>query len=256
MSTSNRAANGRSGRTRLRRLHRWVGVGVFVFVLYLALTGIVLNHAVDLGLDRRHVGWSWLLDAYGFEAPAPTASFTDDGKRVTLLGERLFLDGRDTGRTATALAGLAVLEPLVLIGADHVAHVLTMDGDYVEGLDLHGQLPGAIDRVGRSATGAIIESDGQLRGLDADMTGLVPWNGDPNDITWSRASPPGDTELVDLQAAWRGRGITLERVFLDLHSGRIFSAAGPLLMDLVAVFMIVLSLTGLVMSRKRNRRNK
>ena len=256
MSTSKRAANGRSGRTRLRRFHRWVGVGIFVFVLYLALTGIALNHAVDLGLDRRHVGWSWLLDTYGLDAPAPAASFTDGGTRATLLGERLFLDGRDTGRTATALAGLAVLEPLVLIGADHVAHVLTTDGDYVEGLELYGQLPGPIDRVGRSAAGAIIESGGQLKGLDADMTALVPWNGDPDDITWSRASPPGAAELADLQAAWRGQGITLERVLLDLHSGRIFSAAGPLLMDLIAVFMIVLSVTGLVMSRKRNRRNK
>ena len=256
MSTSNKAANGRNGRHRLRRFHRWVGVGIFVFVLYLALTGIVLNHAVDLGLDRRQVAWSWVLDAYGIEAPAPAASFTDSGRRVTLLGERLFLDGIDTERTAKGLAGLVVLEPLVLIGAGHVAHVLTTDGDYVEGLDLRGQLPGPIDRVGRSAAGPVIESGGLLNVLDADMTAVAPWEGKPGDITWSRASQPDAAELAALQSAWRGRGITLERLLLDLHSGRIFAAAGPLLMDLIAVLMIVLSVTGLVMSRKRNRRNR
>jgi len=256
MSTSNRAANGLPGRQRFRRFHRWVGVGILVFVLYLALTGVALNHSVDLGLDRRYVSWTWVLDAYGIEAPAPSASFADGGKRVSLLGERLFLDGRDTGRTATALAGMVALEPLILVGAGHVAHVLTTDGDYVEGMDLRSQLPGAIERVGRTAAGAIIESAGQYFVVDADMTSLGPWDGAADAIAWSVASPPSADELADLQAAWRGRGITLERLLQDLHSGRIFAGAGQILLDLVAILMIVLSLTGLLMSRRRNGRNR
>ena len=57
-----------------------------------------------------------------------------------------------------------------------------------------------------------------------------------------------------LEAAWRGRGLTVERLLLDLHSGRILGEAGPLLMDLVAVFLIVLSLSGLILSKVRNQR--
>ncbi|HSN52770.1 MAG TPA: PepSY-associated TM helix domain-containing protein, partial [Woeseiaceae bacterium] len=53
---------------------------------------------------------------------------------------------------------------------------------------------------------------------------------------------------------YRGRGVTVERVLDDLHSGRIFARAGTLVMDAVAVFMIVLSLSGFVLWLQRGRR--
>ena len=60
--------------------------------------------------------------------------------------------------------------------------------------------------------------------------------------------------MAVLEAAWRGKGLTVERVLLDLHSGRILGKVGPLLMDLVAVFLIVLSLSGLILAKVRNRK--
>ncbi|HKJ20122.1 MAG TPA: hypothetical protein VJ993_05635, partial [Woeseiaceae bacterium] len=66
--------------------------------------------------------------------------------------------------------------------------------------------------------------------------------------------PPDATELAALDAAWRGRGLTVERMVLDLHSGRIFDMSGVLLMDLVALCMIVLGLSGLLLSNSRYRR--
>ena len=38
--------------------------------------------------------------------------------------------------------------------------------------------------------------------------------------------------------------LPLERIVLDLHSGRIFGRYGPLLMDIVALGLILLSLSG------------
>ena len=62
MSRSSARTN---GQTRFRRSHRWVGTVLVAFVLYLAVTGILLNHSSDVGLDRQYIGWSWLLEAYG-----------------------------------------------------------------------------------------------------------------------------------------------------------------------------------------------
>ena len=57
-----------------------------------------------------------------------------------------------------------------------------------------------------------------------------------------------------LRAQYRGRGLTVERVLADVHSGRIFARAGTLIMDAVAVFMIVLSLSGFVLWIQHSRR--
>ena len=48
-----------------------------------------------------------------------------------------------------------------------------------------------------------------------------------------------------LLESFRGRGLTLERVMLDLHSGRIFGDFGIYIMDAAAVALLWLSGSGL-----------
>jgi hypothetical protein len=232
-----------------------VGLSVVVFVLFLAISGMTLNHASDLGLDRRYVSWSWLLDAYGIQAPAPSASYEDAGHRGTLLGERLFLDGLDTGQRLSMLTGFIAVDQLILVTAEHGAHLFTSSGERVESFDLQAGLPGPIERLGRVDGLAVIQSSGQLFRSDAEFAGFEPWETSPADeISWSAPSSPDAAELAALDAAWRGRGLTVERMVLDLHSGRIFDMPGVLLMDLVALCMIALGLSGLVLSNARYRR--
>lgn len=245
----------RRARQWFRRGHRWVGLSVVVFVLFLAISGVTLNHASDLGLDRRYVGWSWLLDAYGIQAPAPSASYGDGGHRVTLLGERLYLDGLDTGQRLSMLTGLIAVDQLVLATAEQGAHLFTSSGELVESIDLQAGLPGPIERLGRVDGLAIIQSNGQLFRSDAEFAGFEPWEISPStETSWSVPTPPDAAELAALDEAWRGRGLTVERMVLDLHSGRIFDLPGVLLMDLVALCMIVLGLSGLLLSNSRYRR--
>jgi len=254
MNTSPNSTNGNHRARRwFRRGHRWVGLSLVAFILFLSLTGIALNHSGGLELDQRYVGWSWLLDAYGLQAPKPSPSFADSGHRATLLGQRLFLDGRDSGQTESALTGIAALGSLVVIGGEQTVYVLTADGEFVEAIDLAAELNGPIERVGRSGDRAVLQSSGQRYRSDPDITAFEAWN-DGSVGYWSVATLPDAAEMAVLETAWRGRGVTVERLLLDLHSGRILGKTGPLLMDLVAVFLIVLSLSGVILSKVRNRR--
>jgi len=242
-------------RVWLRRGHRWLGVVLVLFVLLLAVSGIALNHASGWGLDRRHLDWPWLLDAYGIQAPAPTASFADGGLRATLLGERLFLDDEEIAQDVAGLAGIATLEPLVLVGTRDTLYVLTTAGELVEAMDMAAGMPGPIDRVGREGERAVVESGGKLYRSDPDITRFAHWDAGPGDgLWWSTATPPETADLEVLQTLYRGRGLTVERVLADLHSGRIFASAGTLIMDAVAVFMIILSLSGFVLWIQHSRR--
>ncbi len=221
MNTSRPRVNG-NGRSRFRRGHRWVGGTLVAFVLFLSVTGIVLNHASDFGLDRRYVSWSWLLDAYGLDAPAP-------------------------------YAGRVAMNPMVVVGDGRRVHVLMTSGELVETMDLGGLLPGDIERVGQVAGRAVLQSGDALFRSDADVATFERWdNGDAGGIEWSAEVQPDAAGLETLDAAWRGQGITVERVVLDLHSGRIFKVPGRVFLDIVAIGMILLSISGLVMARFRN----
>jgi hypothetical protein len=147
------------------------------------------------------------------------------------------------------------INALVVVGDGQRAHVLLSSGELVESIDLSAILPGVIERVGRAGDSVVMQGGGRLIRSDAEVSTFHVWdNSFKSEIDWSAEVQPDAKGLEAIESAWRGPGVTVERVLLDLHSGRILSRTGTLLMDIVAVLLIVLSISGLIMSNVRNRR--
>ncbi len=47
-----------------------------------------------------------------------------------------------------------------------------------------------------------------------------------------------------------GGGLPLERVVLDLHSGRLFGWLGPYVMDAAALGLLIVAITGLLLAAR------
>jgi uncharacterized iron-regulated membrane protein len=54
-----------------------------------------------------------------------------------------------------------------------------------------------------------------------------------------------------LEALYRGRGLSVQRLLLDVHSGRAIARLGPWLMDVVGLALIAVSLFGLLLWWRR-----
>ncbi|HEY5623170.1 MAG TPA: PepSY domain-containing protein [Gammaproteobacteria bacterium] len=246
------ATRSRSRRPRraLSSSHRWLGILSIVFVVLLSTTGIALNHTEDLNLDSRFIGSAWLLDWYGIEAPEPGASFRLPGGRITEMGARLYLNGRDVGEAGDTLVG-AVATPSYIVAATGSELVLLLaNGDLVERIDTTLLLPAAISAIGMLDESLVLESGDGLYGADENLLSFEPAT-KAAAVPWSAASPLSSAELAELQRLYRGRGVSLERLLLDLHSGKIFAAAGPILLDIVGVSLILLSFLGAAMWFRR-----
>jgi hypothetical protein len=248
-SANNRAAAKRSW---VRRLHRWLGITALAFVLLLATTGIALNHGDAWRLDERYLDWGWVLAAYGMNAPAPDASFADGGHRATLLGGRLYFNGVEIARDVASLAGVVYAGEIVVVAVDTEAFLLTPDGALVERMALDGRLSAAIEALGRAGQRVVLSSGGKLWRFDAALANVEPWpESAAADVRWSAATPVAADQLAAIRDLYRGRGVSVERLLADLHSGRIFTRLGALVMDAVGVLLILLALTGLVLWRPR-----
>jgi hypothetical protein len=91
---------------------------------------------------------------------------------------------------------------------------------------------GALHLVLRTAAGTFETSD------------ALSWQPAPRDaIAWST---PAELSAPERQryAKMLEPGISVQRLLLDLHSGRFAGRYGPLAVDLLAVFLAVLSLSG------------
>jgi hypothetical protein len=72
------------------------------------------------------------------------------------------------------------------------------------------------------------------------------------EATWSRPAAAPAELVTALQQAYRGTGLSLERVLLDTHSGRILGAWGVYLVDAAAFAFLLLACSGIwLWSRRR-----
>ncbi len=69
--------------------------------------------------------------------------------------------------------------------------------------------------------------------------------------TWARSEKPSLQFEQALKTSWRGTGLPLERVMLDLHSGRILGSWGVYLVDAAAVLFLMLAGSGVWLWGKR-----
>jgi len=228
----------------LLRWHRRLGLGAAVLVLILSTTGIVLNHPDALGLHDRNLAAPWLLSWYGLEdAPTDRVGFFVNDHWVSDGADRIFLDDTAVGDAFEPLVGAVFHDNFIIVAEPARLSLFTSEGDFVETLN---GLPaaGTIERIGlglKPVTGVVIDmGDTQFVG-DALLSQWTPTTGA---VAWSKAQPLPAAYREALNQFQRGDGLPLYRVILDVHSGRFFTSLGPWIMDLAALILIGLSLSG------------
>jgi hypothetical protein len=229
-----------------RRLGQWhlrVGLAAAVVLVALAATGIALNHGRELGLERRYVQTSWLLDWYGITAPRESRGVTMGDRWVCELDGRVFLDAQEIPGVHGRLKGAVQLEDMIAVAVEDRLWLLTATGAVIEQFGAEHGLPQPVRTLGRDDAGRLVLKAGA--GVFVADDAVSSWQrAASRGMYWSAPTdvPPALRER--LAQAWRGRGLSLERVLADVHSGRFFGRFGVWVVDLAALAALVLALSG------------
>jgi len=236
----------------LRRWHMRIGLAAVVFFLFLAVTGVVLNHATGLGLDNRYVHAAWLARWYGIDQESQPRAFRSGGHDLVAANGRWVLDGRVSGDRAPPPIGLVELPDMVVVASSTSLYLYGKDGALIDRLETSALPAVPVQAIGADQRQLVLKTaSGSFQSRDA-----LSWHSAPRDgVAWSHPA--------DLSAAERDRyaellepGISVQRILLDLHSGRFAGRYGPLAMDLIAIFLGVLSLSGVWLFFKRKHRRE
>ncbi len=235
----------------LLKWHKRIGVTAALFVILLTATGIALNHTGRLALDQKFIGSTLLLDLYNISLPKNPVSFASENHRVSQLGDRLYFDDLNLEERVEQLLGVVEINNSVVVALSEDLLLLDQNGELIEKLSGVEGVPAGMQRIGLSS-----ENDLVVQGAHGEyLVDLDSLNWDEKKVfntNWSENSVIQEPLKTVLSKAYRGKGLSVERVLLDLHSGRILGSFGVILVDAAAVLFLILAVTGVWMwSRTR-----
>ena len=222
--------------------HRYLGLFVAGFVLLLSITGLMLNHTDDLSLDGRLVQSTWLLHWYGMETPEPGPGYHSEDRWFIEYADHLFMDEREISQQPGPLMGVAATPAFFIAAYPKTLLLIDHEGQIVEQIP---NIPGNLMRIGTNTDSgkAMIETVQGRFMADSELLRWHPHTATPN-AQWSTPQKLPETLKKTLTRNYQGQGLSLERLLLDLHSGRLFGRAGVIFMDGVALAFILLSVMG------------
>jgi hypothetical protein len=224
----------------VRRWHGLVGAVIVFFLVYLLVSGLPLNHVEILKLDKREVSYPWLMRWYGIHAADPTQGY--------LLGKSYFSweDGKwvldDKLLTSSAGQPVGAVE---VRGVNYIATATTLylyqsDGQLLDKVEKQSLPAHPILALGKMGSNVMLQTPSAVF---ASVDGQ----------NWEKSSATGVTlsSLQDLPADVKRRtaeilapGISLQRILLDVHSGRIFGRYAVWVMDVASLVLLGLGLSG------------
>jgi hypothetical protein len=238
----------RSLRLFLLRWHRRIGVMLSLFVILIAATGIVINHANRFDLDTMPITSPWILSWYGIEFEGERGGYAADESWISAFQGKLYWNAESIGYCEEPLKGAEKVADIWFVLCDTSLTLLSSEGELIENLD--DVVPGETTSLsGTEGEWLIITSGTGTQALHSETLELKT---ESHALAPPRIATPLPANLQD-ELNFKSHSVTIERLLLDLHSGRILQLPGALINDLVALAMILLALSGSWLWLRRRR---
>ena len=238
----------------LHRWHRRCGVAAALVLVWLAISGMIINGSSVLGFDQTRISWPWLMRWYGLHPALPEQGFVAATHVLVPGADNATLDGRALQPVLRDARGMVAANGLLYVSTADSLVLLKEDGTRVDELR-QPPLPVAQPaRIGSSASGNVV--------VAGDDHGPLYESSDGE--TWTLASAaPRWSQLQALTPAQQALAaqadrpsLPLQRVLQDAHSGRLFGRFGPTVINLTGAAACVLALSGLWMAWRAARRRR
>ena len=223
----------------LRRWHARLGITAALFFMVLIVTGVALNHTERLGLAHTVIQSEAMTRWYGLPAPQLLAVFDADGQFIATPQVWLYR-GQRLPDGGGAVIGVVRTPDMLAVATALTLSLYTTTGERIDILRGAALPHSPLNGLGRSANAIVLKTP---NGVFSSRDGIAWQAITMGDIVWARART-ADSQALAQTHKQLAPSLPLERIVLDLHSGRLFGTYGPFLMDAAALVLLILSVSG------------
>ncbi|MGY8814663.1 MAG: PepSY domain-containing protein [Gammaproteobacteria bacterium] len=223
--------------------HKILGMIATIFIIVLSITGFLLLHTDDFNLQDNLVANETLLNWYDIKPDQSPVTYKVGSKWITVIDDQVYFEEQPLPNYNETFHGAVNRDSFYVLAFENSIDLLTEDGERIERLtNIHG-VPQGIESIGiNSDAGIYLKTSNNYFVSDLNLTN---WQATiQQDIRWSARSEAPESYIDQIMQLYRGSGLPMERVILDLHSGRILGELGIWLVDIVVIIFLALSFTG------------
>jgi hypothetical protein len=218
--------------------HRHIGFAISLILILLSITGVALNHTSELKLDQRFIKSPLILDWYGISPATELKSFAIKQHWITQLEQAIYFNNKAIFTSAEPLIGAIMTGDFIVAAFNHHLVLLTLEGDVIESIPKP-----LLKKIGNQNGIIFIQ---QQQHIYSSKDQLLSWQKDSQPPQkWSTESRLPKAMSQALKQSSREQILDVERLILDIHSGRFFGQYGVYFIDLSGVLLIFLSLSGI-----------
>ncbi len=229
---------------KLHKWHRRIGLLATIFIIFLVLTGIALQHSDDFNLNTQYLSNSWLLKYYGIK-PNPITTYQLGNQTISHAGESIYLSGKPIPHHVESIHGaIPYSNNEFIIATSESLLVLNKQGEIVDEITTQDGLQEAPIGIAVSKNNSTV-----MRGINTyweSIDDLTQWRAlqGPHP-RWAAPSITLPALRQVIESHDMSQQINLERFLLDAHSGRFFGKYGIYVIDIAAILLLILSITGI-----------
>ena len=239
---------------RSRPWHRLLGVVTALPIIWVTLTGGLLNHTVGWKLDQIQLDHPWLLRAYGMTPSGDPRGMAVGPWRIAEWDGQIFLNGNAVEVSGNLIGAVADGDGVAIVTSDAVLRT-DESGDVIETLDAVSLPAPPLTGVAELRGKTLLKNADGWHEADADWLEFVPATEAPFS-TAALATVENETVKAGLRSAWSRGGLPASRVILDLHAGRFLGGFTTYFYDFVVICTLILCTTGLILFFRTPRRNR
>jgi len=236
----------------MHKIHRYIGFIISPIIILMSITGILLNHTNELELDKKAMPQSVARLFYGVEN-YQAAYFNRAGVRVYRdQAGRIVSNDKSLGVCDTALLSVEQLGNQLVVVCANKLLFLNLAGELLE-------QAGASLGVALPFTGTQVHGDLLMLAHDQDVWALNPETLHIEQIESAVLIKLFDAGVLNRQTllannrAAQPVDLSVERLMLDLHAGRLLGPMGVWLLDIAAIALLLMVISGICTWRKRKK---
>lgn len=223
-------------RLLILRWHRRIGLLLSLFLGWMLFTGVLLNHSDDMSLAKRDISNQTILSWYNISTKPDILLGTH---KLELTTDGLWLGQQNLGTCEQLLEVTQQTNIYVIICTERIV-LLTTNAELIDQIDNLRGLSTRLLAMSHDKQKIFVKDNQQIYLLNTDDLSLTP-QANLTSLKW--LNPINPTARI-----------SVERVLMDAHAGRFLGAWGKYIMDVFALVLCMLLVSGWFLAKRRHRK--